>query len=469
MASGPTPDAIRGEKGRLPGWAPWVLVAGVSAAYVTSFGGDFQFDDGRVIVDEPAVHSLHAFWGSMPAIRPLLKLTYALNWASGLGLAGFHAANLAIHVGNALLTFALFRRLGPRRDGAALAGALLFALHPVQTEAVTYVSGRSTSLAASFALASILAWVIGRQDSRPALAYAASPVLFAASLLAKESTAVLPAILLLVEASFGDVPFRWGRALRATALHWAVLGAGALAFASAPAYRSMVEGGLALRPHGVNLLTHLHSLAWLSGQVLRIDRLNADPALPQVSAPTGASALEALGLVLALLLGLAFRRRPAGFAALWFLLWLPAAGWWLPRPEPANDRQLYLALAGPAWLAGRGLASFLAAGRLRRAAAAALLAALALATAARNCVYADDVGFWEDVVAKAPWNARGFNNLGFALARACRLAEAETALAEAVRLDPGYVRAKVNLRLLREGQALAPPAEGTSPCGAEAN
>ena len=450
----------------LSGWrAPAILLATVAAACATAFLGDFQFDDGRVIVDEPAVHSLPAWWASMPGIRPLLKLSYALNWVSGLGLPGFHAVNVAIHLANALLAFALFRRLGPRRDGAALAGALLFALHPVQTEAVAYVSGRSTSLAAAFALASVVCWLAGREAPRASPARLATPLLFAASLLVKEMALVLPLSLVLVEASFGARPFRWRSALRATAAHWAVLGAGAVAFLASTAYARLLERTAGLRAPGPNLLTHLHSLAWLAGQTLRIDLLNADPALPAVTAPTLSSAVEALALLAAACLGIAFRRRPAGFATLWFLLWLPAAGWWFPRPEPANDRQLYLALAGPAWLVGRGLASLLSAGGARRLAGAAILAGLAAATAARNLVYADEVRFWQDVVSKAPANARGFNNLGFALSRRCRIAEAEAALAEAVRLDPGYIRARVNLRLLREGEPLAPPSAGPPRCG----
>jgi Flp pilus assembly protein TadD len=71
------------------------------------------------------------------------------------------------------------------------------------------------------------------------------------------------------------------------------------------------------------------------------------------------------------------------------------------------------------------------------------------------------VAFWEDVVAKSPGNPRAHNNLGYSLAGACRLPEAEAALSRALELDPELVRAAVNLRLLREGAALRP---GEAPC-----
>jgi len=443
------------------GFAPWVLAVAVAAAYATSFLGDFQFDDLNVIVNEPRVHSLGAWWASMPGVRPILKASYALNWSSGLGLPGFHAVNLAVHVANSLLAWALLRRLGPCPPGAALLGALFFALHPADTEAVTYVSGRSSSLSASFALASLLAFTAGDQ-TRSGPSRALSPLLFLASLLVKESAAVLPFCLLLLEASFGPRPFHLGAALRRTAAHWLVLGAWSAAVLGSPTYHRMLAKSLELRPPLANVLTQVQALAWLSGQVLRIDLLDADPELPAVGVFTPTVALEALALLAALGLGLRYRRRPVGFAVLWFLLWLPASGWWLPRAEPANDRQLYLAILGPAWLAGRRLAP-LATG-VRRAVAFGLVVLLGVATGARNLAYADEVRFWEDVLRKSPRNARAYNNLAFALAERCETARAEAMLLRALEIDPDYVRARVNLRLLQDGEPLAPLAPGQRGC-----
>ncbi|MBK7949778.1 MAG: hypothetical protein IPK00_13770 [Deltaproteobacteria bacterium] len=177
-----------------------MLLIVVGAAYANAFAASFQFDDWDVIVRDPRVQSLTAWWDSMPGIRPLLKLGYALNHASGLGAVGFHAVNVAIHAVNALLAYAIVRALAARHgpgpkpgpgpstdpgtgpatressiagssavsttaaasttstDWLALVAGLVFALHPVQTEAVTYASGRSTSLSTGLALASLLVW-----------------------------------------------------------------------------------------------------------------------------------------------------------------------------------------------------------------------------------------------------------------------------------------------------------------------
>jgi len=442
-----------------------VVLGAVAAAWATSFAGTFQFDDWNVIVNEPRVASPGAWWASMPGIRPLLKLTYALDRASGLGLAGFHAVNLAIHAGSALLALALLRRVAVRTgaDGAAaraapLLGALLFALHPVQVESVTYVSGRSSSLLGLLVLASVVTWMEGRETGRAWLWAALSPLLLGAALGVKETAVVLPIALVLLMAVDVSRPFRWREAIGAVAPHVAVLAIGAAAFLASPVYGRMLRESARLRGPGENLLTHVDAVAWLSAQVVRIDRLVADPALPAVTAWNARVAGEALLLALALGVALAsLRRRPAlAFGILWFLLWLPPAGWWLPRPDPANERQLYLPLLGPAWLVGLGLSPWAVAGGARRAAVAAGILALGVATASRSLAYRDEVTFWRDVVAKAPHGARAHGNLGFALAARCRTDEAEAALLRALELDPGYVRAAVNLKLLREGAPLGP-------------
>ena len=442
-----------------------VVLAAVAAAWATSFAGAFQFDDWNVIVNEPRVASLGAWWGSMPGIRPLLKLSYAANHASGLGLAGFHAVNLAVHAASALLVLALLRRVASRcgatgegTGAGPLLGALLFALHPVQAEAVTYVSGRSSSLMGMLALSSIVAWLAGREGRGRWLSVGLSPLLFAAALATKEGAVVLPATLVLLQAIDQRRPFRWREAFASTAPHWAVLGAVAGVFAASPTYRRMLATSASLRPPGENLLTHLDAVAWLTAQVVRVDRLVADPALPPVEGWNSLVALEACLLLGATAWAIAsLRRRPAvAFGVLWFLLWLPPTGWWLPRPDPANERQLYLSLVGPAWVAGLWLSPLAAAGGVRRAAVAILVVALGGVAAARSLVYVDEITYWQDVVAKAPHGARGHGNLAHALAARCRIPEAEAELVRALDLDPGYLRAAVNLRLLREGAPLGP-------------
>jgi hypothetical protein len=201
-----------------------------------------------------------------------------------------------------------------------------------------------------------------------------------------------------------------------------------------------------------------------------------------VLAEAGSLGIPALLTVLVLVtaMGAALLRRHrwpvAALAVFWFLAWLLPTNSVLARLDVVNDRQLYGALAGPALLlatwAGRLLAGIgargvfreggqgrgVAAGLLGLAAVAAL--ALGVATHQRNRVYATELSFWSDVVVRSPGNSRAHNNLGMALAADCRLAEARAEWVTAFRLDPGNIRAAVNVRLLDQGQL----PEGLGPC-----
>ena len=178
------------------------LLAAAALAWLPSLAGVFQFDDYNVIVHNPGVQSWAGFADGLgKSIRPVLNASYTLSWVSGFGDTGFHALNVALHVLNIFLVFQigleLARRWAVPGAGAALAAALLFALHPVQTEAVTYVSGRSSSLAAAFYLGSLLLYLRGGHRL-------ASAALFVLAVGAKETALTLPFALLLCELSARD-------------------------------------------------------------------------------------------------------------------------------------------------------------------------------------------------------------------------------------------------------------------------
>ncbi|MDP2323106.1 MAG: tetratricopeptide repeat protein [Gammaproteobacteria bacterium] len=456
-------------------WPAFLVVLLVGLAYANGLQASFQFDDWEVIVRDLRVQSVAAWWASMPGMRPLLKLSYALNHESGAGVTGFHVLNVVVHAGNGLLILFLVRQFAaqlgepPARAGwLALATALIFVLHPVQTEAVTYASGRSTSLSALFALGSIAVWVQGREvadwrASRLVLLYLVSPVLMLAAIATKETMAIVPAVLLLWEAADVSRPFNWRNVLARTGLHWLVVVGALLAVLSLPVYRDLLASSLATRSVAGNLVAQLQGIRYLAGQLLNIDRMNADPALPAVVELDVEGSVTMVVLVVAGGLALTSVRRypiPA-FAVLWFLLWLSPTNSLLARLDVVNDRQLYVALAGPALLLAAAVRRLAA--RQPGLALAALMAVLGLtgvATHLRNEVYRDEVSFWRDVVGRSPHNARAFNNLGIALAGECDLRRAEDAWRRALVVDPGYTRAAVNLRLLTEGVLPA----GVGPC-----
>ena len=435
---------------------PVLLLAGaVVAVYLNSFRGVFQFDDYNVIVDSAGVHSWDAYFAGLPrGIRPLLKFTYTLNWTSGLGMFGFHLVNATLHAANAVMLFFLASRIGgPSASGlAALFPALLFAVHPVQTEAVTCISGRSVSLMTFFYLGSLLAYLRGRARGDRFLLHAASPVLFLLAVASKEVAVTLPFALVLCEAARRERT-GWKEALRAQAAHWGLLLSLAVLFLAHAGYGRLLEAALDIRGAASNLFTQVHGIAYLLSRLALPHDLNFDPDLPVFAG--WAPVLLPEVLLLAALLAAGFygfsKRSPAGFGVLWFFLHLVPTNSFIPRLDVANERQLYLAswglfvaLATGAELLGKRW------GPKRIAAAAAVLViALGALTVSRNTVYRSEIALWEDTVRKSPGKARAWNNLGYAYYLEGRYREAESAYLRALSIDPGYSLSRGNLKSLK--------------------
>jgi tetratricopeptide (TPR) repeat protein len=428
-----------------------VLAGAVAAAYLNSFWGAFQFDDFNVIVGNGTVHTWQAFLSGLPrGIRPLLKLTYTLNWTSGLGLFGFHLVNGTLHAANAILLYRIAEEIGGRSLSgfAALLAALLFAVHPVQTEAVTYISGRSVSLMAFFYLGSLLAYLRGRASNSRFLLYAASPALFLLAALSKEVALTLPFALALAEGARG-VRAGWRKALAAQAVHWALLLFIGFFFLAHSGYGRLLEACFDIRGATANLSTQLHGIPYLLSRLVLPHALNIDPDLPVFPGWTPALLPGALLLLLLLAAGVyGYRKRAlAGFGILWFFLHLVPTNSFIPRLDVANDRQLYLASWGLflALAAGADLLREIGRRRWVAACAALLVAVLGGFTVSRNAVYRSEVALWEDTVRKSPGKARVHNNLGYAYERAGRLREARAAYLRALAIDPGHALARGNL------------------------
>lgn len=343
-------------------WPPLLLLpVAVGLVYFNSLAGAFQFDDYQVIVDYAPVHSLAAWLADLPGgIRPLLKLTYTLNWLMGPGPLGFHLVNMAIHAANTLLLYFIFLALGGDREPLptgrriALAAALLFAVHPVLSEAVTYISGRSASLMTFFYLASLLLYLRGTEQSTVGnklggrlLLYLFSPLLFILASAAKETAVTLPFALILVEWVRPGRPGIW-IILRRQAVHWLLLAGLLLALVLHPRHGPLLAYSFDLRTPATNLLAQVDGVSYLLSRLVAVTALNIDPDLLVPTGWSWAAAGRASGLAWLLLAGfLLLRRAPlAGFGLLWFFLHLIPTNSLVPRLDLVNERQLYPAAAG---------------------------------------------------------------------------------------------------------------------------
>ena len=436
-----------GERG-----AALLALAAVVAAYVTAFAATFQYDDAHAVLADPAARSWAAWAASLPAIRAATKLSYVASHALSPQPWSYVLGSVLLHAASAVVLLALARRwlrdfgLDARRAGiGALIAALVFALHPAQTEAVTYVSGRSVALAGFFSLASLLAWEL-RREGGGRWTLAASLVAFALAIAARETAVALPFALLLVEAARGA---SWRDALRRAGAHLAVLAVALAAIALSPTYARLLRESLATRVPLENLRAQVDGVAYLVTHPLLTLRVNFDPDVAAAWPPDAGWGLAAIGLALAIALGFAtLRRLPwLGFGVLWFFVHLAPTNGPIARYDLANDRQLYLALAGPALIAGFALAR-LASARARAVAAGALCVALVTATLVRNTDYQSERDLWEATVRASPHKSRPWNNLGWALQQAGDRDGARAAYARALELDPANFRARANLDAL---------------------
>ncbi|MFZ5874867.1 MAG: tetratricopeptide repeat protein [Nitrospirota bacterium] len=438
-----------------------------AAAYRGVFTGGFVYDDQVTVVRNPAVWSLSraAEWITSPYAvssdrggknyRPVTVASYGLDYAAwGERPAGFHATNLAIHLLVVALVYALALRLWGG-DLPALTAATWMALHPINAQAVTYISARSSTLAALGVVGAVACydrWAAARAggDSRgPARAWLAGALGAAAFAVgAKESAAVLPLLIVAWDrARFGATSSWRASALRSVPF-WIVLGAWLVV-------RHLVIGGMT-GPGG-----HVPD-GWMIQWAAFAARIVETAALHSVW-PAGLAAdygwpfrLEAGRAVLAWLVttvlvagafALARIDRRLSWCAAWFgasllpVLALP----YITRIGLYQEHRAYLAEIGVAWLAGGATALITPSAWRRpavRAAAATLAVALVVAAAwvdhQRTWVWGDKVRLWDDVLVQYPDSAIAHNERGLQLLNDGRLDAAEREFLAALRTLPSH-------------------------------
>jgi tetratricopeptide (TPR) repeat protein len=501
---------------RLTILAAGLVVAAAVAAYHNSFAGPFIGDDGTSIVKNRTIRRLWLVYqvlsppssGETVSGRPLLNLSLAINYAqSGLEVWSYHLTNLAIHVAAALLLFGIVRRtflmpalcdrFGRAAAPLALASALLWTVHPLQTESVTYIIQRAESLMGFFYLLTLYCVIRGAGGTVPFFAadkpiprptvpgkkgdcppwsallwYAAAVLACLLGMACKEVMATAPLVVLLYDRTFlaGSLAEAWRRrwglylALAAT---WALLAYLVVTtglFGRQREFGAPNLWGYACSQPGV-ILHYLQLSVWPSSLCLGLDW----PVAGSFREIFPAALVVGL-LVAATVWGLV-GRKAWGFLGAWFFLILAPTSSILPLNQLAFEHRMYLSLAAVAVLVVAGgyalgdrllprpAVSGRGASVLRWAAPAVMLAAvltaLGCATVARNSDYQSSLAIWQDIVSKHLSSPRAHNNLGRVLGDAGRTDEAIEHYREALRLKPDYAEAHYNLAsaLARSGRS----------------
>ena len=437
--------------GRLP--TALLLIAAVFAVYANALlWGVFQFDDYNVIVGNPVVQSWHAWWSNVGyGIRPLLKLSYTFDWTLGWGESGFHLTNMLIHSGNSVLVWQLTTAFLRQQSGkiaphvmlTSTVVALLFAVHPIHTEAVTYISGRSASLMTLFYLGGILSYMTGLQKQGRFYLYAMTPLLFMAALAVKEAAVTFPLALLLLHRSLGG---DWRSALRYTWSSWLVLFAAMILFFQDTNYSPHLARSLDMHDGFSNLAVQTNAVLYLLGQWLCPLWLNIDPDLSNSSAISPLKLGAVVAVVAAYLVLLKkIRQRPwLSFALGWLFIHLFLIYLITPRLDIANERQLYL-ISWPLLMALMAEMAMLLSSRQFIMVAMVLLISGSALTILRNLDYRSEVALWQATVKLSPNKSRVHNNLGYAYFLAGQPEMARQHYLKALALDHRNFKAKHNL------------------------
>ena len=484
---------------------PALIVLLVSAVFGTGLDVPYLFDDHHSIPENPYIRALN--WDTLASApdqgttagRPVVQLSLAIGYAlHGLDVRGHHVANILLHVIASLLLFDLVRRvlssaryarhLGPAANGIALATSLIWALHPLQTEAVTYLIQRTELLKGVFLLATMDLALIGfAAEERPGGGRVSRRYLVAAVITcllgmgSKESMVGAPLLVLLADRAFASGSFReaWRRHRAfylGLMLTWMVV-----VWSVARGSRTASVGF----DHGIgpiqNLLTQAGVLVWY----VRLS-IWPDPLAITYDWPVAQSFGDAwltfsiMGLLFAVTV-LALVRRPGlGVLGAWFFVILGPTSSFVPiSTEMVAERRMYLPLAAivllgvvGAWQVlvalatwrrdARAEAELRAQGRTDdevaaavakadddgvlprwpRAVAGVLVGLVVLAGAAGSVsrieVYADEYTIWTDTLLKQPRSHFALTNMALVLRRMDRAEEALLLYGTAIDLDPDY-------------------------------
>ncbi|MBI5768144.1 MAG: tetratricopeptide repeat protein [Verrucomicrobia bacterium] len=449
-----------------------VLAALALAAYANSFSVPFLLDDIRSIVENITIRDLSA-WRQVlsppPNVgvggRPLLNATFALNYAAGgLAVRGYHLVNLAIHVLAALALYGLARRtlltapLRVRfgRDATLLAGliAALCLVHPLQTNAVTYVSQRAESLMGLLYFSTLYCFVRGAEpetaESRASRLLSPVPLLLlsvvscALGVFVKEVIATAPLLALLYDRTFLAGSFRaalrrrWGfyAALAAT---WLLLpaslaGVSERGVGSDPEISSWTYALTQTRAvvDYLRLTFWPHPLVFYRGAEFAT-------SLREVAVPAAALAAIVAGVAVAL-----WRHPALGFAGAWFFVILAPTSSVIPIVNlPVAESRTYLPIAGV--IAAVVLALYARFARAALFVGAGLCLLLVAVTLRRNHDYRSALTIAADNLAQRPQSAEVQAAYAYACYEAGRLPDAVTHWQTALRLKPTYARAHGNL------------------------
>ncbi len=473
-----------------PFFALALIILTTAICYSNIYQSPFIFDDSGYIVNNNNITKLNHYLLLNNILKPrnIINFTFALNYRFGnLDVFGYHLFNVLVHMVNGLLVYFLalivFNRLvalpgslnypGAQAPGywtplMSLFAALIFVLHPIQTQAVTYTVQRFASMATLFYLLSVLLYLKGRLASTSSSAFSLQPsALYALSFisgmfafLSKPNTASLPAAILLVEYFLIDRTLQdWKRKLPWFALVftlWILFILYVMGFFTGASESNRLLEDVSELSRSTEAINRWHYLCTQFNVLVIYIRLlflpigqNLDYMYPfKKGFFDGYTPLAFLFLLGLVCLGIkAVRKHPViTFAIFWFFITLSVESSIIPISDALYEHRLYLPMFGFALLVPYLVFYFLS-NRIYLSVLISVLiiSGLGAATVLRNVIWQDPLTLWSDVVSKSPHNFRGHNGIGLALDDMGRIDEAICHYKMALEIEPNNPRVHNNM------------------------
>jgi protein O-mannosyl-transferase len=423
----------------------WILpAAAIVIAFIIygpSLNGPFVYDD-TYLPFRTSSYDDAPFSAWIKGVRPILMASYWANFkASGLDTGSYHAVNVILHACNAILLGFAIRKLTASGWLGAFTGAL-FLVHPLNTEAVSYVASRSENLTVFFFFAAFCVFLYRKQS---AIGYGTSAiviVLFGAACLSKEYAVTLPVLLLLTDLYFnkeGGFKGNWrlyapiaGVAAVSALFVWNVL-------------KASDSAGFALKDlsPAAYFFTQCRAIwVYVAKFVVPIG-LNVDHDFPISQELTEHGAIFALVALLAVS-GAAFYYRKqfplASYGWFVFLLLLAPTSSFVPIRDVLVERRVYLPSLGLLLILAEGLRRV----NIPKPALAIPLLVFAAMTFQRNQLWAEPLALWRDAAANSPNKWRVQFQVADALYRSGECGAAAAAFERTDKLDKADYRVLIN-------------------------
>lgn len=443
---------------------PAIALAGF-ISYINVYGNQFLWDDEFAVQKNAYIKDFaylpDIFTTSSGAgagridnfYRPMQLFVYSIVYRlSGLNPFGYHLLNVLLHISNAVMLFLLVEKIFGERKPAFVA-ALLWVVHPVHTEAVTYMNGTADPLAMFFALGSFLLYIRFKETKTRAFA-ALSVALFMLALMSKETIIILPGLIALYELAAHKWSlhnlgkYKWVAPFFAAALIYFLLRLTVLNFGGTLNFYS--EENVYTQSLSTRMLTFMASLLSYYSFLLLPINLHMEREFPVFASPSPEVLASAL-----ILLALGFvayksikRDSRIAFGILWFFIaFIPMSGI-IPVNALLLEHWLYLPSAGFFMIV-----AFLVSHVWQRRKFIFVFLALAIITSItitlnRNADWKDPIMFYNNILLYGEGTARVHNNLAMAYADGGNTAEAEKHYLKAIRLSDIYPQTHYNLARL---------------------